>query len=57
MAFAGVPSPQERADILAYLRTLSDNPVPLPTAEAAAPPAAGGSNPAPAPAGAAAPPK
>ena len=31
MAFAGVPSRQERADILAYLRTLSDNPVPLPT--------------------------
>jgi cytochrome c len=31
MAFAGVPSGQERADILAYLRTLSDNPVPLPT--------------------------
>ncbi len=31
MAFAGVPSGQERADILAYLRTLADNPVPLPT--------------------------
>src|SRR3954454_13704753 len=31
MAFAGVPSGQERADILSYLRTLSDNPVPLPT--------------------------
>ena len=31
MAFAGVPSGQERADILAYLRTLSDAPVPLPT--------------------------
>ena len=31
MAFAGVSSPTERADILAYLRTLSDNPVPLPT--------------------------
>jgi cytochrome c len=31
MAFAGVPSGQERADILTYLRTLSDNPVPLPT--------------------------
>jgi cytochrome c len=31
MAFAGVPSGQERADLLAYLRTLSDNPVPLPT--------------------------
>jgi len=31
MAFAGVPSGQERADILSYLRTLSDNPPPLPT--------------------------
>src|SRR4051812_4605993 len=31
MAFAGVTSGQERADILTYLRTLSDNPVPLPT--------------------------
>ena len=31
MAFAGVPAGQERADLLAYLRTLSDNPVPLPT--------------------------
>jgi cytochrome c len=31
MAFAGVPQAGERADILAYVRTLSDNPVPLPT--------------------------
>lgn len=31
MAFAGVQNPTERADILAYLRTLADNPVPLPT--------------------------
>lgn len=31
MAFAGVAKPEERADILAYLRTLSDNPEPLPT--------------------------
>jgi cytochrome c len=30
MAFAGVPSANERADILAYLRSLSDNPAPLP---------------------------
>ncbi|MEZ5843013.1 MAG: cytochrome c family protein [Hyphomicrobiaceae bacterium] len=30
MAFAGVPDNAELADILAYLRTLSDNPVPLP---------------------------
>ena len=31
MAFAGIPSADERADVLAYLRTLSDSPVPLPT--------------------------
>ena len=31
MAFAGIPSGQERADLLAYMRTLSENPVPLPT--------------------------
>ncbi len=30
MTFAGEPDPQKRADIIAYLRTLSDNPVPLP---------------------------
>lgn len=35
MAFAGVAKPEERADIIAYLRTLSANPVPLPTPEAA----------------------
>ncbi len=33
MAFAGVAKADERADILAYLRTLSDNPVPLPAAQ------------------------
>jgi cytochrome c len=33
MAFAGVAKPDERADILAYLRTLSDNPAPLPAAQ------------------------
>lgn len=31
MALAGVPDPNERADIIAYLRSLSANPVPLPT--------------------------
>jgi cytochrome c len=31
MAFAGIPAAGERADLLSYLRTLSDNPVPLPT--------------------------
>jgi cytochrome c len=30
MAFAGIPSADERANVLAYLRTLSDNPAPLP---------------------------
>ena len=33
MAFAGVAKPDERADILAYLRTLSDSPVALPAAQ------------------------
>ena len=30
MAFAGEKEPQKRADILAYLQTLSDSPVPFP---------------------------
>ena len=30
MAFAGESAPGKRADIIAYLRTLSDNPKPLP---------------------------
>ncbi|KKB08189.1 c-type cytochrome [Devosia chinhatensis] len=34
MAFAGVRSPEERADILAYLQTLSSSPVPFPEPEA-----------------------
>ena len=33
MAFAGVAKPDERADILAYLRTLSDAPVAFPAAQ------------------------
>ena len=33
MAFAGVASPKERADIIRYLDTLADNPVPLPKVE------------------------
>ncbi|HKG99139.1 MAG TPA: cytochrome c family protein [Bradyrhizobium sp.] len=32
MGFAGVSKDSERADVINYLRTLSDNPVPLPTA-------------------------
>ena len=36
MAFAGISSPQERANVIAYLHTLSDSPKPLPAAEKAA---------------------
>jgi cytochrome c len=32
MGFAGIPKESERADVIAYLHTLADNPVPLPTA-------------------------
>jgi cytochrome c len=32
MGFAGIPKDSERADVIAYLHTLSDHPVPLPTA-------------------------
>ena len=32
MGFAGIPKDSERADVIAYLRTLSENPAPLPTA-------------------------
>ena len=32
MTFAGIPQPQQRADVIAYLDTLSDHPVPLPKA-------------------------
>ena len=45
MTFPGIKDPQDRADVIAYLRTLSDNPVPLPpptpapTAEAPTEPA------------------
>jgi cytochrome c len=37
MTFAGVPRPSERADILSFLNTKSDNPAPLPKAADAAP--------------------
>jgi cytochrome c len=37
MAFAGISRASERADLLAYLNTLSDNPAPLPAAAATAP--------------------
>jgi cytochrome c len=32
MGFAGIPKDGERADVIAYLHTLADTPVPLPTA-------------------------
>lgn len=58
MGFAGDKKDNERADLIAYLRSLSDNPAPLPTAEAApadegdkpaeAAPAEGSETPAPA---------
>jgi cytochrome c len=30
MAYAGLPKEQERADVIAYLRTLAESPKPLP---------------------------
>ena len=32
MGFAGIPKDSERADVIAFLNSLSDNPAPLPTA-------------------------
>ena len=32
MTFAGLPNEKQRADIIAYLNTLSNNPLPLPKA-------------------------
>ncbi|MBB2971993.1 cytochrome c [Mesorhizobium sp. RMAD-H1] len=46
MGFAGDKNDSERADLIAYLRTLSDNPAPLPAAPAAAEPPAEGAAPA-----------
>jgi cytochrome c len=37
MTFAGLSRPEQRADVINYLRTLSDNPVPLPKAAEGAP--------------------
>jgi len=31
MGFAGISNPKDRADVIAYLRTLADTPAPLPT--------------------------
>jgi cytochrome c len=46
MTFAGLSRDEQRADVIAYLRTLSDNPEPLPKAAESAP--AGGTPAAPA---------
>jgi len=37
MTFAGIKNPQQRADVIDYLNTLSDNPMPLPKAADAGP--------------------
>jgi len=60
MSFAGLPSAQDRIDLIAYLRTLSDSPVAIPApapakAAAAVPPAAPAGQPAAAAAAAAGP--
>ncbi len=53
MAYAGLSNTQQRANLVAYLRTLSPSPKPLPPAgEAAAPAAAAAAPAAPAPGGA-----
>ena len=41
MSFAGLQRPQQRADVIAYLNTLSDSPKPLPTETASKPPEGG----------------
>ena len=49
MTFAGLSNEKQRADVIAYLNTLSAKPLPLPTAQSDAPPApaaAGGTEPA-----------
>ena len=46
MGFAGDKKPDERADLIAYLRSLSDSPKPLPAADAAQPAASDGTAPA-----------
>jgi cytochrome c len=57
MTFAGISNDQQRADVIAFLRTQSDKPVPLPKPEAAAAPAPAAAPAAAAPAAPAAAPK
>ena len=40
MTFAGISRPEQRADVIDFLHTLADNPVPLPKAAVNAPAAA-----------------
>jgi cytochrome c len=46
MSFPGIPSDKQRADVIAFLRSLSDNPVPLPSPEEAQKASAPASTPA-----------
>jgi cytochrome c len=46
MTFAGLSNPKQRADVIAYLDSLSPHPMPLPTAQGAAAPAAPAATPA-----------
>ena len=46
MSYAGIARDQQRADVIGYLRTLADNPAPLPKAAANAPAAPAGGAPA-----------
>jgi cytochrome c len=55
MTFAGLTRASQRADVIDFLRTLSDNPQPLPKAAEAAPAAAPAAKPAEAPKAGAAP--
>ena len=55
MTFAGLSNEKQRADVIAYLNTLSAHPLPLPTAQGAAAPAANAPGTAPASAPAARP--
>ena len=48
MSFGGIGNEKQRADIVAYLNSLSDNPQPLPAAQKAGSPAAAANPPAPA---------
>jgi cytochrome c len=46
MGFAGLPKPEDRANVIAYLNTLSDKPLPIPAADATPAPASAEAAPA-----------